>query len=161
MTRDITSRRSAEPYGMFFLSNHWYLAARDVDSGALRNFRVSRMSDVSVNSRQPRSPDYGIPNEFRLSEHAVDRHAWEIGDDDAQQMEVEFLGTTGATVAALKLGRPGHGPRARVFSVRRLDSFCRWILSFAGEAVPISPPRLVDEYRALVRATLSVYGEPS
>lgn len=160
MTRDITSRRSVEPYGLFFLSSHWYLAARDVESGELRNFRVSRIADIDVNAKQPQSEDYVIPNEFRLSEHAIDRKAWEIGDADAEEMVVEFRGNSGATVAALKLGRPGSGPRTRSFSVRRRDAFCRWILSFGGEAVPVSPPALVDEYRALARTTLAVYREP-
>jgi predicted DNA-binding transcriptional regulator YafY len=37
----------------------------------------------------------------------------------------------------------------------------RWILSFAGEAVPVSPPHLADAYRDVVRATLSAYGSPA
>lgn len=161
MTRDVTSQRTAEPYGLAFLSNHWYLAARDVESGELRNFRVSRMSEIAVNTKQPQSRDYTIPNEFRLSEHAVDRKAWEIGDAEAREMVVEFKGNSGATAAALKLGRPAaNGARYRAFSVRRLDTFCRWILSFAGEAVPVAPQMLVDEYRALAHATLSIYPEP-
>lgn len=160
MTRNVTSRRSAEPYGLFFLSNHWYLAARDVESGTVRNFRVSRMTGVDVNAKEPQSRDYTIPNDFRLREHAVDRKAWEIGDGDAREMVVEFSGSSGAAMAALKLGRPGAGPRMRSFSVRRLDAFCRWILSFGGDAAPVSPPELVAEYRSLAGATLSVYSKP-
>jgi hypothetical protein len=118
------------------------------------------MSDVVVNAKQPQSRDYAIPNDFRLAEHAVSRHAWEIGDDDLREMVVEFRGNSGPTVAALKLGQPTDNPRARMFRVRRIDTFCRWILSFAGEVVPLSPPELVDEYRALVRGTFAVYGEP-
>jgi proteasome accessory factor B len=161
MARDTISSRIAEPYGLFFLSNHWYLAARDVDGGALRNFRVSRMRDIAPNTREPHSPDYEIPDEFRLSTHAVDRHPWEIGDGDALEVVVRFHGTGGAAEAALKHGRPGPEPRSRVFQVRRTDAFCRWILSFADEAVPLSPSELVDEYRSIARATLAVYGESS
>jgi hypothetical protein len=73
-------------------------------------------------------------------------------------MEVEFQGNSGAAAAALKLGRGTDNPRVRSFAVRRLDAFCRWILSFGGEAVPVAPPELIDEYRALVRATRTVYG---
>jgi proteasome accessory factor B len=161
MARNVTQQRTVEPYGLFFLSRHWYLAARDVESGTLRNFRVSRMSEIGVNSKQPQSHDYTIPGDFRLSDHAVDRRAWEIGDGDAREMIVEFRGDSGATAAAVKLGRAGSAPRVRAFSVRRMDTFCRWLLSFAGEAVPVSPPELVDEFRALVRATLAAYGAPS
>ena len=45
-----SSVRSAEPYGLFYLSGHWYLAARDRDRGALRNFRLSRMYRVRRNA---------------------------------------------------------------------------------------------------------------
>jgi hypothetical protein len=41
--------------------------------------------------------------------------------------------------------------------VRRLDTFVRWLMSFAGEVLPVSPPHLVDTYRAMARATLAEY----
>jgi predicted DNA-binding transcriptional regulator YafY len=162
MTSDATSTRTVEPYGLFFLSGHWYLAARDADKGDVRNFRVSRMSRVAPNQKRLQTPDYSIPSSFRLADHARARAPWEIGNDDEQQMVVEFRGESGATRAAAALGRPVDGaPRHRRFAVRRVDSFVRWILSFAGEAVPVSPPHLVDTYRDIVRATLSVYGSPA
>ncbi|HEX2722082.1 MAG TPA: WYL domain-containing protein, partial [Gemmatimonadaceae bacterium] len=43
MGGDRTTRRAAEPYGLFFLSSHWYLAARDVDKREMRNFRLNRI----------------------------------------------------------------------------------------------------------------------
>jgi predicted DNA-binding transcriptional regulator YafY len=39
METDATARRTVEPYGVFYLGGHWYLAGRDRDRGALRNFR--------------------------------------------------------------------------------------------------------------------------
>ena len=45
----------------------------------------------------------------------------------------------------------------RRFHVRRLDSFVRWLMSFAGEVVPMSPARLIDAYHETVNATLSAY----
>ena len=40
------------------------------------------------------------------------------------------------------------------------DAFARWILSFAGEALPVLPQSLVDAYKDTVRTTLAVYGDP-
>ncbi|MDO8501627.1 MAG: WYL domain-containing protein [Gemmatimonadaceae bacterium] len=39
MATDKSSRRTIEPYGLFFLSSHWYVAGRDPDRLELRNFR--------------------------------------------------------------------------------------------------------------------------
>jgi proteasome accessory factor B len=158
MSSDKTAPRTVEPYGLFFASGHWYLAGRDTAKEELRNYRVSRIEDLAVNAAKQQSEDYEIPENFRLSEHARSRGPWELGDGDAEQMVVEFRGESGVTQAALQLGAPSTlGERHRSFEVRRVDSFVRWLLSFAGEVVPVSPPRLVQEYAATARATLSVY----
>src|SRR6185369_8129540 len=53
-----TAERTTEPYGLFFVSGHWYLAARDVEKDALRNFRVSRITGLRVNTSRALSADY-------------------------------------------------------------------------------------------------------
>ena len=153
-----SAARTIEPYGLFFLNGHWYLAARDVEKDALRNFRVSRMADVAVNSKAKGTPDYTIPQDFSLRAHAASRNAWEIGDADSMEAVVEFRGTTGAARAASALGRPdAAGPTVRRFDVRRADSCARWLLSFAGDAVPVAPDALVQEYTTLLRETRARY----
>ena len=156
------TQRTVEPYGLFFQSGHWYLAARDIAKHALRNFRVSRMPTAAVNKQTPGTPDYAIPAEFSLREHARSRHAWEIGDGDSYEATVEFTGETGAAIAAAALGRPdATSPTHRRFHVRRTDSFARWLLTFAGEAKPISPEALVREYDTIVQDTRALYAPPS
>ncbi len=153
-----SAMRTMEPYGLFFVGGHWYLAARDVDKDALRNFRVSRMDTVKVNDRKKDTPDYEIPADFTLREHAKSRKAWELGDVDSIEAVVEFRGESGAARAARALGEADvASEHTRRFAVRRVDSFARWLLSFAGDAVPVAPASLVQEYQALVKATLSRY----
>jgi predicted DNA-binding transcriptional regulator YafY len=152
------SRRTVEPYGLFFLNGHWYLAARDPKRDAVRNFRVSRIGTVAVNERRALTPDYEIPEAFDLRAHARSRQAWELGDGDPVEAIVEFPGRTGAARAAAELGSPIPGsPRRRSFAVRRVDVFARWLLALAGEAIPIAPPKAVAEYRRLVAETRALY----
>jgi predicted DNA-binding transcriptional regulator YafY len=159
MHSDSTTERSAEPYGLFFVNGHWYLAARDVEKDALRNFRVSRIQGLRVNASRAGTPDYAIPETFSLREHAASRLAWEIGDGDAFEAVVEFVGETGAVRAAAALGEPdASAPALRRFRVRRADSFARWLFSFAGEAKPVSPQKLVEEYDSLGARTRALYG---
>jgi proteasome accessory factor B len=160
MERGEQSRRSVEPYGLFFVSSHWYLAARDVGHSALRNFRLSRVSGVEVNSKKPQTADYEVPADFSLREHARSREPWEIGGGDATNVVVEFVAMTGATKAALNLGRAVQGgDNRREFEVRRLDAFARWLLSFGGDARPVQPPELCAEYARVAASTLERYAQ--
>jgi predicted DNA-binding transcriptional regulator YafY len=153
---DSRTRREVEPYGLFFVHAHWYLAGRDRTRDAIRNFRLSRMTEAAVNRKKPGSPDYDIPASFQLREHARSRDSWELGEGDALLAEVEFEGAAGAVAAAARMGEPAGGNRRR-FEVRRLDSFARWLMSFAGDARPVSPPELISLYERSLRDTLALY----
>jgi predicted DNA-binding transcriptional regulator YafY len=153
-----TGSRDAEPYGLFFLSGHWYLAARELDGDVVKNFRVSRMHNVATVNGRAGTPDYMIPPTFTLREHGRSRQAWELGDGDATTVVVEFRGQSGAAVAGAQLGTEiCDAADQRMFRVRRMDVFARWLLSFAGEAVPISPPELLRMVADQLRATRALY----
>jgi proteasome accessory factor B len=163
MSTGHASARDVWPYGLFFLGHHWYLAAKDAGAGAadpVKNFRFSRISDAHVNTKKPGTPDYEIPPGFSLREHARSREAWALGDTASVEAVVRFPGESGPTAAARRLGTEVPGDAlARRFAVRRLDTFARWVLSFAGEAEPVSPPELVAAYRDVARETLAAYVE--
>lgn len=158
MSSDRTEAREVEPYGLFFVSAHWYLAGRDRQRGELRNFRLSRMHGVRANGARAQSPDYDVPTDFSLREHARSRNAWELGDGEPLVAEISFEGTSGPTMAASRLGREVAGEASRrTFEVRRLDAFVRWLLSFAGEVRPVAPADLVTAFEEMRAATLLLY----
>lgn len=158
LNSDRHGTRQAHPYGLFFLGHHWYLAAVEAGDTVVKNFRLSRMEDVALNTRQPGTPDYAIPEGFQLREHARSRQAWELGSADAFEAEVEVVRANGATQAVLRVGEPvpGHEHRRR-FQVRRGDTFARWVLGFAGAVRPLAPPALVARCQELARETLARY----
>lgn len=160
LSADTSRPRTVESYGLFFLGHHWYLAA--VESGAdqpvVKNFRLSRMTDVAVNRTKPGTADYAIPADFQLREHAQSRQAWELGSADAIVAEVIIALDNGASKAVARLGEEVEGsPDRRRFRVRRLDPFARWVLGFAGAVVPVSPEELVTRHREMVQQTLALY----
>jgi proteasome accessory factor B len=160
MGRGEVSRRDVEPYGLFFLNSHWYLVGRDVERQAFRNFRVSRISNLKVNEAKKGTPDYEIPPSFSLRAHARSKNAWELGYDQAVEAIVAVRGTSGAARAAAALGNASpEGGENITFTVRRIDVFARWLLSFAGELIPLAPVALVDEYRRQLAATKAVYAQ--
>ncbi len=150
--------REVEPLGLFFLSQHWYLAARDPVDGVVKNFRVSRIANPVANTVRPGTPDFDRPAGFSLPEHARSRQAWELGSGDIVDAVVLFEGRGGAVQAAARLGSavPGR-ERERRFQVRRLDAFARWLISLGEGVRPLSPPALVDEHARQVRETLALY----
>ncbi len=159
MSTDQDSVRQVEPYGLFFLSANWYLAARDTDKEELRNFRLSRIRNLEVNSAKSQTADYEIPASFNLRRHARSKRPWDLGDGDANDAIVDIRNATGAAKAAARLGLAIEGaPDRRKFKFRRVDSFARWLLSFGGEAIPIAPESLVSEFNRLLEDTRTLYG---
>jgi predicted DNA-binding transcriptional regulator YafY len=158
MGTNSVARRNVEPYGLFFLSSHWYLVGRDIDKAELRNFRLNRIHNPAVNTARQQSPDYSIPRDFSLREHARSKQAWELGDGNAEDALVDFNARTGAARAASQLGVAVEGAAdRRKFTVRRIDAFARWLLSFGGEAVPVAPPALVNEFERQAHETRDIY----
>ncbi len=150
--------REVYPYGLFFLSQHWYLAAAAPADPRVKNYRLSRITAPRINSERPGTADFTRPREFDLRAHARSRQAWELGEGDGEHATVEFRAGSGAALAARKLGEAVDGhPDRRRFLVRRRDAFARWLLSFAGEVIPLEPADVVEEFRGLAAATRARY----
>lgn len=158
LSSDAVEARDVEPHGLFFLHGHWYLVANDLARRELRNFRLNRISSPTVNAKQGKTADFEIPSTFRLRDHASSRHAWELGESDAVQVVVAVRDSTGPTRAAANLGQPVEGrAEHRTFSVRRSDTFVRWLMSFSGALEPVEPENLVAQYREQARAVRALY----
>jgi proteasome accessory factor B len=161
--RGTTEPRTVEPYGLVYLTGHWYLVAHEPRVAGIRLFRTTRMSATRVNAKAPGSADFTVPATFDLKAHARSRQAWELGTGDVEAIDVHFRGLGGDITAALRLGESvpapdANGTRSR-FHVRRRDTFLRWLLTFAGDAVPVAPDAVVEAWRTLVRDTLAVHAE--
>jgi proteasome accessory factor B len=156
---DGKTERRVEPLGLFFVNAFWYLAGRDRSRDAIRNFRLSRMSDIDVNAKKPQTPDFDAPAGFVLRDHAKAKDSWELGDAESSVAVVRFKRKLdGAGAAAAKLGEAVPGKALdRRFTVKRVDAFSRWLLALGGQARPVSPPAVVQHFERIARDTLKVY----
>lgn len=160
--RDARARRTVAPYGLVFLRGHWYLWAHDEGAQAIRQFRVSRITKPVVNPKNKQKPDFEVPPDFDLWEQSASRHAWELGDDDAVDVVVQFDPTDGHAAGGAVLGAAVRGDKnARRFVVRRSGPFVRWLLSFAGAARPVGPKAIVKSWRNMARQTAALYAARS
>ncbi len=161
--KDERRERCAHPFGLMYQGGAWYLIARDPEADGIRTFRVSRMSEVSVNDKSPKSADYEVPPQFRLRDH-VGREAWRLGEDGAEEItaEVLFLPPTSWWAESQALGEylredQVTGGQLRGFRVRQLDPFLRWCLSFQGQVRPIAPESAASGFRELAERVLALY----
>jgi proteasome accessory factor B len=154
--RDVTGGRTAEPYGLVFLAGHWYLVARDVEAGALRRFRLSRLAAPRLVRPGTGGPEYTIPADFDLRAHARTLPAWELGDGEVVPVTVRFRDPQGTEAAGLHGGEALPAPPGvmlRRFGVRRVEPFLRWVLAQAGEARVVAPDEAVAAWQRLVART--------
>lgn len=161
IARGEPTEREVAPYGIFY-NRDWYLIGHDAIRDAVRVFRASRIEDPRPNAKQPRSPDYDVPDDFDLQTY-VDRDAWELGEpSDAIEVDVLF-----SFPRSIRAERNGEGTlvddrfsegTVRRFRVSHPDPFLRWLLSLQGEAVIVRPENLREELRAMAREALALYG---
>jgi len=158
--RGETSQRQVRGYGLFF-SRDWYLIGHDEDRDALRMFRVARMESVSANPKAPKTPDYEVPDSFRLRDH-INRDAWELAPE-AEPMIADVLFRFPASLLAEQEGRGelverlADGATVRRFSISQVDAFLRWVLSLEGEARILAPEELVSAMRQLSSRVAAIY----
>ena len=161
--RHRATERDVSPFGLFFQGGHWYLVGHDALRDDLRVFRVARMENVAPNTRAPHTPDYDIPDDFRIDAH-LGKEAWELGaDDGGLEAYVRFAFPTSLWVARNGYGElveeRGDGSAIRLFSVHQINPFLRWLLSLEGEAELVAPPELRAELRSLALAVTDLYGK--
>jgi proteasome accessory factor B len=156
--------RDVAGYGLLFQHGHWYLIGQDATRAALRVFRVGRMEDVKANPRAPGSPDYDIPDDFRLDDY-VGRQAWELGEGDAQPLTARVLFNFPLSLWAQRNqhgtleSQRTDGGSVRRFEIHQVEPFLRWILSLEGEAELLEPAELQAELRSMAARVARAHGD--
>lgn len=147
ITRGEATDRDVAAYGLMFLHGHWYLVGHDALRAGIRVFRVERMEELKPNAKEPKTPDYEIPPDFRLRDH-IGREAWALGDANEPALRALVHFHFPMSLWAERNGRGeaieerGDGSAVRAFDVNDPGPFLRWILSLEGEAVILQPPEL-------------------
>ena len=146
ISRDETSGREVEPYAISLIDGVWYVTGRDMDRGAVRQFRVSRMRGEPRFSTKRPGGDYEIPQSFDPGSAAA-RSPWQLGEPVATGRVL----MNGESLLPLRGMWPSAGTvepdeRGRVFVTpysgeRQLAA---WVLSLGEDAEALSPPSLVQ-----------------
>ncbi|WP_404420769.1 helix-turn-helix transcriptional regulator [Nibricoccus sp. IMCC34717] len=149
--RDASPRpRSVEPLAVAHRGGMWYLVAWCRMRKDHRSFRLDRIRSLKLTDETFPEHDFDV-QEF-LSR---------LPDEEARvEVEVYFSETVVARAKA-EAGRearvtpvPGDGVRV-VLRTYEIEWVARWVLAYAGEAVALRPPALVDRVRELAQLALT------
>lgn len=153
--REGGARYIAEPLMTVFDSDRYYLLAWTLRHEGLTVFRVDRMEDVQI-TNLPLSP---AAQAARAGAEDFIAHSFHMFGGEREEVELAFdralLGAffdhfdTDARLRTL----PENLCCARV-SVNIAPTFFAWVAQFGGRMRITAPPKVVEAYRALLRAGL-------
>jgi predicted DNA-binding transcriptional regulator YafY len=143
------ARRRVDPYSLAHVDGTWYVLGHDRDRGALRNFRLERISDLTITARV-----FQRPARVRFGDASLEERPLEVRvrvAPEAARWVVEspsyFQVAERETAAGLEL----------TLRVRHLDEIFNWVLSWGTALQVLAPAALRDRVRAEARALADQY----
>jgi predicted DNA-binding transcriptional regulator YafY len=158
LSRNRTTRRAVDPYGLTFRRHSWYLVGLCHRRKGPRVFRADRISAVEVTRER-----FEAPRDSSLDDFFAD--AWEVYASAVKsRVRLVFEPRLGPVVRAELEGRGefyDDGQRAGLVfegEVPVSEEFRRWLLTFGEEVEVLEPASLRDEVAATLRAAAARYG---
>jgi proteasome accessory factor C len=138
-SRDATSLRAVDPYGLVDHRGNWYVIARDSERGAVLPFRVDRIRAASL-----ATDEYEVPDDFTTEAYRRD-DMWTEGSEDVV-VKVRFSPAATARVreeaARRDVQDQPDGGVVRSFRIQRARP--RWLFThlarYGADAEVLSPP---------------------
>jgi proteasome accessory factor B len=158
LASDEAVTREVEPYGLFNKMGAWYFIGLCRLRDDVRCFKLDRMtSDVRVNEKNPRTPDFALPEGFRMQE-AINWEWPPRGGPDIQAKVVfkprlAFAASSGGTPAGAQK-RKADGSLEVTYKVSDPEAFVDWVLGFGTDARIASPKALKEMARERLEGIL-------
>jgi proteasome accessory factor B len=158
--RDRETTRVLEPHGLFFNWGHWYCVAAGRDDGALKVFRIDRITQPKL-LRGAAARFQSQPDDFDVREY-VGRSAWELSDTKPRAVTVRLAFPESRWVLAQGTGTAVEpitedGGAVIEFQVHDTAPFLRYLLTFRDHVEILEPAELAAELAALREKVARVY----
>ena len=149
------TRRDVDPWGLYQKDGAWLVVGWCHLRTAVRTFHLRRILALEVNPAAPRTPDFKVPRDFSIADHAT-REPWEYQKHPPMAARVRLDPPVPPEV------RRSFGPRARVtekggaevvaLSVTDGERLVRHVLSLGDRAEILAPRSLRDRARRELQA---------
>jgi predicted DNA-binding transcriptional regulator YafY len=158
LSRNRTTRRAVDPYGLTFRRHSWYLVGLCHRRKKPRVFRADRISALRVTRER-----FEAPRDFSVDEFFAD--AWEVYPSAVKsRVKLVFDPRLGPVVRPELEGRGkfyDDGQKGGLVfegEVPLSEEFRRWLLTFGEEVEVLEPASLRTEVAATLRAAAARYG---
>src|SRR5574342_114881 len=149
------TRRDVEPFGLYQKDGAWLVVGWCHLRKAVRTFHLRRILSLAVNQAAPRTPDFKVPRDFSIAEHAT-REPWEYQKHAPVTARVRLDPPVPPEV------RRSFGPRARLsekggaevveLTVTDGERLLRHVLSLGDRAEVLAPRSLRERARRELEA---------
>jgi len=151
--REEVTKRTVDPLGLVYYSDHWNLIAYDHLREEIRNFRLDRIKEMFVLSER-----FERPEGFDLQQHLEARGM----ASSSVEVEIEFKKeiyrrARVAIPARIEAETESDDSVVVCFSFDNLDYLASWILRFGDAARVIRPSGLKKKHLAASQAVARLY----
>jgi proteasome accessory factor B len=151
------TEREVDPWALCLRRGVWVLVGWCHLREAERTFLVDRIVAVEVNPKQPRSPDYELPEGFHVSKVAAEQ-VWEqrfhAPVEVSIDLSAELAPLAGRLFPNARVEPDGPGAKLTV-TATYLDGLLRRVLPLGEGAVVTGPERAVERMRQMAQAVLA------
>jgi predicted DNA-binding transcriptional regulator YafY len=152
-SRGEVTRRTVNPLGLVYYSDHWNLIAFDHLRGDIRNFRLDHIRKMHVLSER-----FELPPGFDLAEYLKERGT----SPNNQRIRLRFSSQAYSWArrsipAEIEEEQETAGGVEVTFYFENLDYVARWLMRFGRQVRVLEPPALREHIMAEVRAIAEQY----
>jgi predicted DNA-binding transcriptional regulator YafY len=153
-SRDEVTRRTVDPLGLVYYSDHWNLIAHDHLRKDIRNFRLDNIRWMRVLSEQ-----FEAPKDFDLQAHLEERGQSLTNRRIVVRFEPKAYRWARRSVPAqVEEERELEDGRIEAtFYFENLPYVARWLLRYGGNAEVVEPSELRTHVRTLASDLLAMY----
>jgi proteasome accessory factor B len=153
------TRRRVDPYGLALRRGLWSLVAFCHLRKEVRTFHVHRIRGLTVNDQKPKSPDFAVPQDFRLDEY-VATWPWQHRFHPPVPVDIALHGDLAPLAQSLFPAEvvPKDGVSHVTVKATDLDGLLKYVLSLGAEAKVLAPPDARARLEAMARKVLDAHG---
>jgi len=152
-SRGEVTRRTVDPLGLVFYTDHWNLIAHDHLRGDIRNFRLDYIRKMHVLSER-----FELPPGFDLPEYLRERGASPNNRRIRLRFATQIYSWARRSIPAeLEEEREVPGGVEVTFYFENLDYVARWLMRFGRQVRVMEPDELKERILSETRAVAEQY----
>lgn len=150
------TQRRVDPYGLALRRGLWSLVGYCHLRQGIRTFHVHRVKELTVNAKNPKTPDYQVPKDFALEDY-VASFPWQHRFHPRLDVELQLTGPLTELAEKTFPGSPSSGPGRVTVAATDLEGLLRFVLSLGADAKVLGPPDAVKRHLSMAETISALH----